>query len=199
MRYNSIIEIDNFLIASEIFTEYFICDIERCHGSCCLIGDSGAPLLPRECSIIESQFENYSPFLSQKGRESIKEKGFWVVDIEDEVVTPLNGTQECAYAIFDKEGNCFCALEIAHTNGATTFMKPQSCRLYPIRCSNLSNGMTALNLHRWNLCSEAFVKGKREGVKVYQFLKNPIIAAFGVELYQKMEIADSHIKEGKIG
>ena len=39
-----IFEIGGCLVSSEILTEYFACDFEKCHGACCIIGDSGAPL-----------------------------------------------------------------------------------------------------------------------------------------------------------
>lgn len=193
----SIIEIDNFLISSEIFTEHFICDIPKCHGTCCIVGDSGAPLLTEECSIIEEEYKNYSSFLTPKGRESIEEQGFWVVDRDGDKVTVLNGGKECSYSTFDDEGNCLCAIEIAYNSGVTPFRKPQSCMLYPIRVSKLSNGMSALNLHRWHLCSDAFVKGQKNGVKVYQFLKEPIIKAFGLAFFKKMEEADHHLHKGE--
>ena len=39
-----IVEIGNCLVSSEIITEYFACDYQACHGCCCIIGDSGAPM-----------------------------------------------------------------------------------------------------------------------------------------------------------
>ena len=60
----------------------------------------------------------------------------------------------------------------------------------------LSSGGIALNLHRWDICADAYEKGRREGVRVYQFLREPLVAAYGEEFYEalceaaKMILAD---------
>lgn len=183
----SIIEIDNFLISSEIFTEYFCCDYQKCKGCCCIIGDSGAPLEKEECRSIERNFSSFSKYMSDQGLLSVKRQGLWITDSDGDLVTPLINGEECAFTHFDKDNNCMCAIEIAHSNNKSDFKKPSSCWLYPIRVSKLSNGMTALNLHRWRICMDAFIKGDKEKIPVFKFLKEPIIASFGQDLYSKME------------
>jgi hypothetical protein len=61
-----------------------------------------------------------------------------------------------------------------------------SCALYPIRIKKLSNGSLALNVHHWDICKDAFEKGRREGVRVYQFLRAPLIRRFGEEFYDQL-------------
>ena len=89
----------------------------------------------------------------------------------------------------DEEGNWFCTIERSWCRGGSDFVKPISCRLYPIRVTRLSNGMTALNLHRWNICSCAFAKGKKEGIPVFRFLQKPLTDAFGEDFYSALEVA----------
>ncbi|NCB18765.1 MAG: DUF3109 family protein [Bacteroidia bacterium] len=185
----TVIEIDNILVSSEIFTEKFICDIPKCHGACCIIGDSGAPLEQGECDILTGELESISPYLRNEGILSVKEQGPFIRDIEGDLVTPLIKGEECAYTVFDKENNCFCGIEMAHRARVTNFRKPVSCWLYPIRVTNLSNGMKALNLHQWHICVDAYVKGKKEGVPVFRFLQEPLTAAFGKGFYDKLEEA----------
>ncbi len=186
---NSIIEIDNILISSAILTECFVCDYAKCKGACCVLGDSGAPLEEDECKKLEEEIVVFENYLSQKGRLSLKEKGPFVIDSDGDLVTPLNEGAECSYSFFDKDKNCLCAIEKAHFDGVTAFRKPISCWLYPIRVSKLSNGMTALNLHEWDICLDAFVKGQKEGIPVFRFLKDPLIFSFGKEFYSKLEEA----------
>ena len=38
------IEIDDKIISNELFEKKFVCDLQKCKGSCCVEGDSGAPL-----------------------------------------------------------------------------------------------------------------------------------------------------------
>ena len=55
--------------------------------------------------------------------------------------------------------------------------------------TELSNGKHALNLHRWDICKDAFEKGKKEKVRVYEFLREPLIAAYGEEFYSALSFA----------
>ena len=185
--YGTIVQIENCLISEEIFTEFFACDYPVCKGKCCIVGDCGAPLEENEIELLERDYPRYSPLMSEAGRQAAESKGFFEIDFEGDIVTPLvPGTQECAYTLFDGEGNCFCAIERCHCGGGCDFRKPISCSLYPIRITKLSNGGLALNLHRWDICADAFEKGRREGVRVYQFLREPLIARFGEEFYEQL-------------
>ena len=51
----------------------------------------------------------------------------------------------------------------------------------------------ALNLHRWHICNCAFERGKREGIRVYQFLREPLIRRFGPEFYEALSAAAQHL------
>ena len=182
----SILQIGEILVSSEILTEYFCCDYETCRGACCIIGDSGAPLLESELEPLEREYPHYEAWMSVEGREKVAESGFFEVDRDGDLVTPLlHGSEECAYTRFEGE-NCFCAIERAHCASRCAFAKPISCRLYPIRASILRNGLTALNLHRWDICKCAFEKGRREGIRVYEFLRAPLIAAYGQAFYDDL-------------
>ena len=64
--------------------------------------------------------------------------------------------------------------------------------------STLGNGTRALNLHRWEICKDAFEKGKREGIRVYQFLKEPIERYFGEDFYRALDEAAGMIDSGKL-
>ena len=136
--------------------------------------------------------------MSPEGRAAAESKGFFEVDFEGDIVTPLvPGTQECAY-ILQEEGNCLCAIERCHLRSGCAFAKPVSCALYPIRIKKLSNGTLALNVHHWDICKDAFEKGRREGVRVYQFLRGPLIRRFGEDFYaQLLAAADFVLSEGQ--
>ncbi len=150
------------------------------------MGDSGAPLEKGEERILKREYRNYKKKMSPEGIKKIEEVGFYEIDSDGDYVTPLLGNkEECAYTLME-DGNCFCAIERAFCEGKCKFQKPISCSLYPIRVSTLSNGMKALNLHRWNLCQCAFEKGKKERLPVYKFLKEPLIRAFGADFYDAL-------------
>ncbi len=184
-----IFEIDGCLVSSEILQEYFACDFEKCRGCCCIIGDSGAPLEAAEVEEFRKEYDNYSKYMTPEGKCALHKQGFGVVDQDGDLVTPLVNNEECVYTSFDKDHNCFCATELAYCKGESKFRKPISCALYPIRVSVLSNGVQALNLHRWGICKCAFEKGKKEKVPVYKFLREPIIRKFGEDFYSALEAA----------
>lgn len=189
----SIIQIDDILVSSEILTEHFCCDYEKCKGACCIIGDSGAPLEEEECQALEDQYPKFSPLMSPEGELVVRQKGFFEIDSDGDLVTPLVGCGgKCAYTIIDEQDHCYCAIERSHLQGGSHFIKPISCRLYPIRVSKLSSGMMALNLHRWDLCRDAFEKGKKENLPVYKFLKKPLIHYFGEEFYSALDYVATH-------
>lgn len=190
---STIVEIENYLISSEIFTEQFSCDYEKCKGACCIIGDSGAPLSIKEGEILDSIDFSKLKHISKDGLSSLKELGPFVIDSDGDQVTPLVDNKECAYSYFDDADNCMCALEKSFEEGIINFRKPSSCSLYPIRVTNLSNGMIALNLHRWQICKDAYIKGKNEQVPVFRFLKNSLIENYGADFYNKLEDAFENI------
>lgn len=187
MNHGTIIQIDDCLVSEEILTEYFSCDYGKCKGCCCIIGDSGAPLEECETEAIEKNYPVFSGAMQESGRRTVAEKGFFEVDSDGDIVTPLvPGSEECAYTCFDEAGNCFCAMEKCWFQGKGDFRKPISCWLYPIRVSVLSNGMKALNLHRWDICRDAYEKGKKEKVRVYEFLREPLVRFFGDDFYSSL-------------
>ena len=181
--------IGDILVSSEILLEYFCCDYESCRGACCIEGEGGAPLLRKECALLRRNYPKYREFMSKDGRAEVESDGFFRIGADGDYETPLLGHgEECAYTLFEGE-NCLCAIERAHSLGKCPFVKPISCRLYPIRASRLSNGLTALNLHRWDICNCAFEKGRREGIRVYQFLRQPLTDAYGKDFYEQLSAA----------
>ena len=196
-RFGTIIQIGDILVSEDVVTELFACDYAACRGACCIVGDSGAPLDESELEGLERDYPAYSGYMTPQGRAAVDAKGFFEVDREDDIVTPLMapdtpGSQDlpCAFCHFGAAGECLCAIEMA---GRT---KPVSCSLYPIRVTRLTGGGLALNVHHWDICKPAFEKGGREGVRVYQFLKNPLTKAFGADFYAALEAAATHLLRG---
>lgn len=193
-KFGTIIQIGNILVSEEVVTEYFACDYAKCKGICCIIGDSGAPLEEDELQDLEENYPEYSKLMRPQGLAQVAKDGFFSIDRDNDLVTPtVDGSGECAYTTFDRDGNCFCAIEKCFFAGTVKFRKPKSCWLYPIRVTKLSDGGLALNLHRWGLCMDAYEKGKREGIRVYEFLREPLSAIFGEDFYSALEAAAEHI------
>ncbi|MBQ9470355.1 MAG: DUF3109 family protein [Bacteroidales bacterium] len=178
------IEIDDKVVSTELLTEHFCCDLSQCHGLCCVHGDSGAPLQPDEADTLQRIMPHLRPHLRPEGVAAVEQQGTAIIDRDGDLVTPLVGTAECAYAVFDGP-TALCGIERAWLAGDVDFRKPISCHLYPIRTRRYS-GFEALNYDRWSVCQPACELGKRHGTPVYQSVRQAIERAYGAEFYQKL-------------
>ena len=193
-QFGTIIQIGDILVSEDVALEYFACDYPVCKGRCCIEGDSGAPLGEEEPELIEKAWDAFSPLLTGKGRAAVEAKGFFEIDRDGDMVTPLvEGGGECAYSVRGEDGGFLCAIEKCCLEGRCSFRKPVSCSLYPIRVTRLTGGGLALNVHHWDICRCAFDKGRREGVRLYRFLREPLTAAFGADFYEALDAAARHI------
>ena len=112
------------------------------------------------------------------------------------MVTPLRDGKECAYTVFDEKGTAMCGIELAWKEGKTSFRKPISCHLYPIRTKRYSE-FEAVNYERWNICSPACSLGKELKVPVFKFTKDALIRKYGEQWYAALEeAAEEYYKMG---
>ncbi len=191
-----LLEIQDKIVSLDLFEKKFVCDLSACKGACCIEGDSGAPLTFEEVSIIEDNLEAIKPYMRQEGLDAVDETGVFYMDWDNEPVTTLVNEKECAFVAFDEKGTALCAIEQAHKDGKLDFKKPISCHLYPIRAKKFKE-FEALNYNTWDICSPACACGEQLDVKVYKFLREPLIRAYGEEFYQELEVVDKDIEEQK--
>ncbi len=184
--YLPIYQIGDVLISSDLLTECFCCDYEKCHGVCCVEGDAGAPVTMDEVMQIEDALDTVWGDLSARAQAVIDRQGVAYTDKDGDLVTSIVNGKDCVFTCYDGE-NCLCALEKACRAGRTNFLKPISCSLYPIREKRLSNNLVGLNYNRWDVCRDAVAKGKELNLRVWQFLKEPLIRRFGKEWYEELE------------
>lgn len=192
--FGTIIQIGDILVSEDVVLERFACDYPACRGICCIEGDSGAPLEESEPGLLERDYPVFSTLMREQGRKEVEDKGFFELDRDGDLVTPVvEGSRECAYTHFAPDGSALCAIEKCHLSGLCSFRKPVSCSLYPIRVTRLTGGGLALNVHHWDICKPAFEKGRREGVRVYEFLEGPLTERFGPEFFQALAAAARHL------
>ena len=181
-----IIQVGEVILTSEILTEYFCCDLEACKGICCVEGDSGAPLTLDEVGEMENVLDEVWPDLSAQAQSLIDRQGVAYTDAEGDLVTSIVQGRDCVFTCYGTDGCCYCASDKAFREGRTAWDKPLSCALYPIREKHFCDGSVGLQYHRWDICRPAVEKGRRLNLKLYQFLKAPLVRRFGQAWYDEL-------------
>ena len=198
-----IIQIDDVLVASDILTENFCCDLTKCKGECCIEGDAGAPVTLDEIGEIEQYLDVIKPDMSIEAQLVVASQGVSYTDPDGDLVTSIVNGKDCVFTCYkdiEIDGEkiphcCLCAYDKAFREGRIGWSKPISCALYPIRESKLSNGLTGIVYHRWHVCKDAVKKGYELGLPLYKFLKEPLIRRFGEVWYQALCEAAVELKK----
>lgn len=189
--------IQEVLISEDVIEEQFICNLNACKGACCWEGDFGAPLDTEEIEILEKEYKNIAPFLDKAGKKVMEEEGLYTYYKEEkDYGTPLLENGACTYLTYDKHGIAKCGIERAYEAGATTFKKPISCHLYPIRIQkSKKTEYDLMNYDRWDICSAACTLGKKHQVPVFQFVKEALIRKYGEAFFEELATIAQQLKE----
>jgi hypothetical protein len=191
------ITVGDVLLHEDVVKENFVCNLNKCKGACCLEGDSGAPLDAAELDILDEIYPKVKPFMTEKGIRTVEKTGAYVKDFDGDYTTPcVDVNKECAYVIWEN-GITKCAIEKAYEQGVIDWKKPISCHLYPIRITKYPE-FDVLNYDRWSICSPACSFGNELKVRVYEFLKAPLIRKYGEEWYRELEIEVDGIQLDKL-
>ncbi len=180
------LKIGDTLVSLDVIEKYFVCDLQRCRGICCVHGDSGAPLEKEEAAQLEHLYDKYKSFMQEEGRRAVEEQGTSVIDSDGDLVTPLIRGRECAYAFRDDDGIYKCAIETAWQKKKIPFRKPVSCHLFPVRLQKYED-FTAVNFEFWKDCRPALEQGRRKDVRVYEFLQEALTRRFGKAWYKELK------------
>lgn len=191
------LQIKDTLVSLDLAEEFFCCDLDACLGECCIEGDAGAPITQDEYEKLEEILPEVSADLLPQAREEIARNGVGYVDEEGDLVTSIVGGRNCVFTCYAPGGKCLCAIERAYRDGRVSFRKPQSCFLYPLRLTCYPT-FTAVNYHKWKICRSARENGRRLGIRLYQFMREPLIERFGQEWYDELvEACEAYLEEYK--
>lgn len=177
------IVIDGVLIEDEVLRAKFRCDLERCKGACCVVGELGAPVTSDEVEIIESLLGKVKPYVPEANRKTIDEKGVYEVHQGSLFLTTVDG-RECVFATIDEKGIATCNLEKVYLSGESGFQKPLSCHLFPIRVRRRL-GMEALVYMQIEECEAGRACGAKEKVYLYEFLAPALERKYGAAWTKK--------------
>ncbi|MCS6965985.1 MAG: DUF3109 family protein [Candidatus Kapabacteria bacterium] len=177
MRQPEFIPIGDVLVDSSILGLPFACDVERCRGACCTVpGSLGAPLLEEEVPVVESLVALLLPRLPAEAQRILQESGA-VMQQERQFYTRCVGEGACVFVVWER-GIARCAIEQAYEEGLSSFRKPLSCHLFPLRLRQ-RRGQRYLVAEPFEECAPAYDHGRRCGTTVVGSVGEALERAFG--------------------
>lgn len=189
--------VQDVLLSEDIIEEKFVCDLNACKGVCCSAGDYGAPVEQAEMEMISKYLPQLESYLTDNSKDLMNQDGPFTYYTEPGVWgTSCHGGGDCVFLNRDQLGIGYCTIEKAQREGTVPVNKPISCHLYPIRITtNEIAGFEAWNYDRWDICKAACEKGKKEGVPLYQFVKDAIIRKKGEAFFEELDAAAEYHKQ----
>lgn len=179
------IRVQNVILSEDIATAKFACNISRCKGACCVIGDAGAPVSKKEIPVLNKAFRQFRDELDPEAVDVAEREGVVQGDSPSGYEISCIESGECIFVQKDKNGVATCAIQSAYYEGRFGWEKPISCHLYPVRLKQIGGFEYANFEYIPELCSAGCQKGESEGIYLADFLKDPLIRRYGKEWYQE--------------
>lgn len=170
------------VVDNEVARASFCCHLEQCKGACCTReGGRGAPLEDDEVLELEKAYPIVKRYLDEKNIRVIEREGLYE-GFPGSYATTCVERRECVFVCFE-DGIAHCSLEKAYLNGETDWRKPLSCHLFPLRIR--SAGREFLHYEVIPECAAGRRRGTAEKVKLYEFLREPLVRKYGKAWYEK--------------
>ncbi len=188
-------KVQNTVLAEEIATTKFACDLPKCKGACCVVGDAGAPVSKEEIPVLHKAYRLLKEELRLESTEVAEREGVVIGSKKAGYeVACVNGA-ECIFVKYDENDISYCAIQKAYYEGRFNWEKPLSCHLFPVRLKRIADFDYANYEYVDRLCSAACTKGEKEGIYLAEFLKKPLIRRYGKEWYNEFLAACNYIRE----
>jgi hypothetical protein len=175
--------VSGVLVRQEIAETHFKCNLFECRGACCTFESRyGAPLAIEEIKAIEKIVNDIKSYLSPLHLKEIEENGFFEEE-QNEFMTRSLNNRACVFVCYE-DGIAKCAIEKAYNNKKTSFRKPISCHLFPIRRSDFKGDI--LKYEKLDECNPALENGKINNTTIAEFCKEPLEKLYGNEWYSQL-------------
>ena len=188
-------EIHDVTLSDDVAQTRFACDVTKCKGACCVVGDAGAPVNNDEIPVLRKAFENLKGELRQRAREVVEQEGLIKYDNNGEPELNCTDNKECIFVVYDNSGIANCAIHKAYQEGRFPWMKPISCHLFPLRINRIGNRDYVNYEYVASLCSDACVRGEREGIYLSNFLREALVRKYGEDWYNEFLIVCESIRD----
>jgi len=175
--------VDDVFINADLIKTKFTCDLLKCKGACCTMdSEYGAPIKESEIEEIDKVLTVLKNYLPKKHLKDINKFGFWETKQNQLFVRSIN-RRECVFAFYDNDV-AKCGLERAFNDGKSSFRKPISCHLFPIRITDF--GGQVLRYEEYSECKPALEKGNQSKLNILQYCKDSLERVFGRDWVEKV-------------
>lgn len=191
--------VHDVILSEDIATAKFACDISKCKGACCVIGDAGAPVVKDEIPVLNKAFRKLKHRLTDEAIKKVMENGVVSGDSESGYEINCVDTGECIFVERNEDGVATCAIQNAYYNGNFNWEKPISCHLYPVRLKRISGFDYANFEYIPELCKAGCINGDEKGVYLSDFLKTALVRRYGEVWYKDFkEACEDFINEEEV-
>ena len=188
--------VKDVLLSEDIATIRFACDISRCKGACCVVGDAGAPVDKGEIPILRKAYGLLKERLTPGAHKAVSENGVVQKDSKGQYEITCVDNSDCIFVEKDENDVATCAIQNAYYRGEINWEKPLSCHLYPIRLKKIS-GMEFANFEYIpDMCSAGCDNGLQNGIYLSDFLEKALKRRYGSEWYGEFVTACEELRGG---
>jgi hypothetical protein len=175
--------IENTFVDNAVVAATFCCDLQACAGACCTLeGGRGAPLEDGEVARIAEHYPLIKEYLDPRNIGVIDREGL-VEGSPGSYATTCIDRRECVFVYIDG-GIARCGFERAFREGKSSWRKPISCHLFPLRVGGA--GQTFVRYEEIPECRPGRELGDRERVPLHKFLRDALIRKFGDHWYTQL-------------
>ncbi len=191
------IKVRDTIISDDIATAKFACDLPKCKGACCVVGDAGAPVSKEEIPILHKAYHLLKDELRPEAVAVAEREGVVVGSEKAGYEISCVNNAECIFVQYGKNDVAYCSIQNAYFDGRISWEKPLSCHLFPVRLKRIAGFDYANFEYVPKLCSAACSKGEEEGVYLAEFLEKPLVRRYGLDWYEEFLAACKYIRENE--
>lgn len=181
------IRVQDVILSEDIATAKFACDITRCKGACCVVGDAGAPVEREEIPVLNKAFHQLQERLNSEAVRIAESEGVVQRNSQSGFEISCIKSGECIFVEKHDNEVATCAIQNAYYKGEFGWEKPISCHLYPVRLKKIANFEYANFEFIPSLCSAGCENGEVEGTRLYEFLEKSLTRRYGKAWYNELK------------
>lgn len=190
-------KVQDTILAEEIATAKFACNLTRCKGACCVVGDAGAPVSAGEIPALKKAYKIVKDELRPRAREVAENEGLVKGNNQQGYELACTDERECVFVSYSDDGTAHCAIQKAYFAGRLSWEKPLSCHLFPIRLKRIMDFEYASFEYVSELCSSACENGEKKGIYLSEFLEKPLVRRYGDAWYREFKEACKKLRMKK--